>query len=97
MNNTYTRILLIINLKMIPQKATRMCLMTCSVLNNPNAGFFLTGATAGGASVTGAGADACNYDYLAIPGGQNQTTPFGVADRYCGATFPSICSMLFNQ
>ena len=73
-----------------------MCLTPCSGLTNANAAFLLT-AAAGGASVIGTGAlanGACNYDYLSIPGAQNQASPFAVADRYCGGTFPSVCSML---
>jgi hypothetical protein len=73
-----------------------LCLTPCSGLTNANAAFLLT-AAAGGASVTGTGTvdvGACNYDYLAIPGAQNQASPFAVADRYCGGTLPSVCSML---
>jgi hypothetical protein len=72
-----------------------MCLSPCSGLTNTAAAFSLTTVLTSPVSVIGAGAEQCNYDFLAIPGGQDQAT-FLVADRYCGDVFPSVCSMLDN-
>jgi hypothetical protein len=67
-----------------------MCLSPCTGTTAATA-FLLTGAAAG-ASVLGTGDGLCTYDFLAIPGGQNQAS-FAFSDRYCGGTFPaSVCS-----
>ncbi len=54
-------------------------------------GFLLTG-DAGGDAAFGTEANKCSYDFLAIPGGQDQAT-FLFNDRYCGGTLDKICSM----
>jgi hypothetical protein len=69
-----------------------MCVSTCTT-TNAGVGFFLTGTTAGTAAA-GTGADSCTYDFLAIPGGQDQATPFAFNDRYCGGALGKICSMI---
>jgi hypothetical protein len=72
-----------------------MCVSPCATTGN---NFVLTGTPGTTLSITSvtADSDACTYDFLVIPGGQDQTT-FSVADRYCGAVFPaSVCSTFQN-
>ncbi len=69
-----------------------MCISPCATTGN---NFVLTGTAGTTLSITSvtASSDACTYDFLVIPGGQDQATPFTVADRYCGGAFPaSVCS-----
>jgi hypothetical protein len=63
---------------------------TCTTAT-ADVGFLLTGA-AGDDANFGTGEDKCTYDFLAIPGGQDQATPFPFYDRYCGGAIGKICS-----
>ncbi|KAK4010419.1 hypothetical protein OUZ56_019561 [Daphnia magna] len=62
------------------QRATEMCLTTCTGLTPTADAFLLTGANGGNAF---ADATNCIYDFLAIVGGTDLVTGV-VADRFCG-------------
>jgi hypothetical protein len=65
---------------------------TCTTTTT-GVGFLLTGDNGGDANF-GTGDNTCTYDFLAIPGGQDQADPFAFYDRYCGGAIGKICSML---
>jgi hypothetical protein len=74
-----------------------MCVSTCTTTTT-GVGFFLTGGAIGAIPAFGTAAASCTYDFLAIPGGQDQATPFTFNDRYCGGALgivggTTICSM----
>lgn len=62
---------------------------TCTT-TTADVAFFLTGEAVG-TGVVGTGKDKCTYDFLVIPGGQDQAT-FAFNDRYCGGAIDKICS-----
>ncbi len=77
---------------LLSKRATQLCVSTCTTAT-ANVGFLLTGDV-GGPSNVGAGDYRCTYDFLAIPGGQEQSYyPFAFNDRYCGGSIDKICSM----
>ncbi|EFX72901.1 hypothetical protein DAPPUDRAFT_110156 [Daphnia pulex] len=73
-------------------RATQLCVSTCTT-TTADVAFFLTGEAAG-TGVVGTGADKCTYDFLVIPGGQDQATPFAFNDRYCGGSIDKICTKI---
>ncbi|XP_046638095.1 uncharacterized protein LOC124316287 isoform X1 [Daphnia pulicaria] len=73
-------------------RATQLCVSTCTTAI-ADVGFLLTGE-AGDDANFGTGKDKCTYDFLVIPGGQDQASPFPFYDRYCGGAIGKICTKI---